>query len=287
MTVRCVLLVLSQAPSDAAALAAAMAVTKHLEAHLDAVLLVPNNDTARPMLVEPLPAGLREEVSSLLAEVAGKAASVALQSVEAACAAAGVPLVERPTGQSGASARWLATCTADQIARRACLADLVVLPRPSNQAGALAAALRETLLLSARRPLLLAPAAAVASVGRRVAVAWNGRPEAARAVGATLPFLARADAVRILTARTARTGAGEGERLNEYLRWHGIASEQAMIEPRPGESVGGALLREAAAFGADLLAMGGYGHSRWREMLLGGVTHHIAEHAELPILMGH
>jgi nucleotide-binding universal stress UspA family protein len=146
---------------------------------------------------------------------------------------------------------------------------------------------RENLLLSARRPLLLASAVAPESIGRIVAVAWNGRPEAARAVGVALPFLRQADAVRVLSAKTGRTGPFEAERLTDYLLWHGITSEQTPVQQRAGEPVGAALLRTAAEVGADLLVMGGYGHSRFREVLLGGVTHYVATHAGLPVLMAH
>jgi nucleotide-binding universal stress UspA family protein len=292
MTTRCILLALANAPSDEAALATALTVAKQLNAHLDAVLLVAAADNARPLLIEPLPARLSDEILTLLVEAREKAASAALARFEAACTAAGVSLVERPPGPPGAtaSARWLATWAADEIARRACVADLVVLPRPTERTEPLVAAVRETLLLSARRPLLLAPHVALPppeGIGRRVAVAWNGRPEAARAVDAALPFLAMAQAVRVLTARTVRTGSSEAERLVEYLLWHGIAAEPAPIEPMAREPVGAALLRTAAAFETDLLVMGGYGHSRFREMLLGGVTHYVAGNAELPVLMAH
>jgi len=71
-----------------------------------------------------------------------------------------------------------------------------------------------------------------------------------------------------------------------HLGWHGMAAE-AMTEPRGVHSVGAALLKVAGSVGADLLVMGGYGHARYREALLGGVTRFIIRHARLPVLMAH
>jgi nucleotide-binding universal stress UspA family protein len=75
--------------------------------------------------------------------------------------------------------------------------------------------------------------------------------------------------------------------LLEHPLWHDIAAQAVVVEPAPGESVAAALLRAAASLDTDLLVMGGYGHSRWRELLLGGVTRHVFEHAKFPVLMAH
>jgi len=117
-------------------------------------------------------------------------------------------------------------------------------------------------------------------------IGWNGRTEAVRAIPAALPFLKRADTVSVVTAKTAKTGANEGESLIDYLSWHGIKADLAILEPK-GAPIGEALLNKANEISADLLVMGGHGHSRFRELLLGGVTKYVFSHAALPVLIAH
>ena len=119
-----------------------------------------------------------------------------------------------------------------------------------------------------------------------VAIAWNGTPEARSALAAAMPFLNEAVAVHLLTAVSARTDADTHDGIRDYLAWHGIGSDVHVIEPGDG-AIGAALMRKASTIGADLLVMGGYGHARLRERILGGVTHHIVNHPELPILLAH
>jgi nucleotide-binding universal stress UspA family protein len=101
-----------------------------------------------------------------------------------------------------------------------------------------------------------------------------------------MPFLRRAGTVHILTAATSITSAEEAGRLADYLAWHGIQARINTIEPA-NEPVGSALMTRASELGADFLVMGGYGHSRMREMILGGVTRYVLAHPGLPVLMAH
>ena len=123
-------------------------------------------------------------------------------------------------------------------------------------------------------------------IGGRIAIAWNGSSGGAQAVAAALPFLASADAVSVLTVKTPRTRSSEGERLVDYLAWHGITASASVLKAS-GDAVGADLLRSAAAFHADLFVMGGYVQSRLQELLLGGVTGYVFNHAALPILIAH
>ena len=147
-------------------------------------------------------------------------------------------------------------------------------------------AVLEVALMETARPLLIAPPTAAKTFGRSVIIAWNGSVEAIRAVSSALPYLTRAESVIILVI-------GEGDRppalpddLKTYFAWHGIAAtgKQVAAESAP---VGARLLEEADAAGADLLVMGGYTHSRLRQLIFGGVTSHVLHHAELPVLMAH
>ena len=123
------------------------------------------------------------------------------------------------------------------------------------------------------------------TIGERVAIAWNDSAEAARALAFALPFVEAASVVHVLTAETWRTQFEATEDLADYLEWRGIMCERRAIEAE--DDVGAALLQAASAAGADLLVMGGYGRSRLRELVLGGVTRHVLTHAQLPVLLAH
>jgi len=167
------------------------------------------------------------------------------------------------------------------------IADLIVVALPNcgetDNGLTLEAALFHT-----GRPVLALPATGPTTVPQAapIAVAWNGRPEAARALSAALPILARSHAEVILMS------VGDSEKpqilapVVEYLALHGIGSRPLYLTDRPG-GTGAVLLEEAARLGAGLLVMGAYSHNRWREMILGGVTHHVIRHAALPVLFAH
>jgi nucleotide-binding universal stress UspA family protein len=172
---------------------------------------------------------------------------------------------------------------------RARLADLVVLPRPDQQADY--RRLAENLVLSAGTPcLLIPPLAAEAHAFRRVILAWNGTREAKRAMVDALPFLKRAAAVAVLVVREDAKpwlgSAAQTEALTRHLARHGVQAEK-LLPAQTGRSAGDALLEHCRAYGADLLVMGAFGHSRAAETILGGATRTILTSAEIPVLLSH
>jgi nucleotide-binding universal stress UspA family protein len=158
--------------------------------------------------------------------------------------------------------------------------------RPDFGAGVVGA-----VLFGAGRPVLVVPyAGRFSAVGRRVLVAWNASREAARAVNDALPILEGAEAVTVLAVNPRRGIGGHGEEpaadIALHLARHGVT---ATTEQRSAPEVGDAeaLLNAAAEKGADLLVMGGYGHSRLREMALGGVTRTVLRSMTVPVLLSH
>jgi nucleotide-binding universal stress UspA family protein len=125
---------------------------------------------------------------------------------------------------------------------------------------------------------------------RRVVVAWDGSREAARATHDALPLLRLAEEaiVLIVDARDlgARVGQEPGADVAAHLTRHEVRTRvKRVTSDRTG--IGELILAQAGAEDADLLVMGGYGHSRFREMLLGGVTRHVLEHTTRPVLFAH
>ncbi|MFQ5958209.1 MAG: universal stress protein, partial [Alphaproteobacteria bacterium] len=132
--------------------------------------------------------------------------------------------------------------------------------------------------------ILVVPPDARASLAHRVVVGWNGSVAAARAVAAAMPFLAAADAVTVLTTREGAEPRAAANDLALHLAWHGVGASAQTFETG-GLSVGQALLAEAQDLGCDLLVIGGYGHGRMRELILGGVTRHLLAAAAMPMFV--
>jgi nucleotide-binding universal stress UspA family protein len=148
----------------------------------------------------------------------------------------------------------------------------------------------ERLALESGRPVLVIPyAGRYATVGRRVVIAWKRSRETARAVFDALPLLREAEAVHILEIKDHAEDANTLARdtaIAAALGRHGIKPE-VRTSTASDISVGDEILSRASDLDADLLVMGAYGHSRFRELVFGGATRHIAWHMTLPTLLSH
>lgn len=177
---------------------------------------------------------------------------------------------------------------AEEIVAHARYADLAVVGR-SDSTGhdSVPLDLPETLVLASGRPALLLPPTPPPSMCRRVLVGWNAGREATRAVADALPFLSRAETVELLVVdHERRTSHGEepGADVARHLARHGVQVDVRRLSSDGGD-VGHLLLSRAASFGADLLVMGAYGHSRLTELVFGGATRTALREATLPVLM--
>ena len=145
----------------------------------------------------------------------------------------------------------------------------------------------ETCLLDTGRPVLIAPAKVPASLSGVVAIAWKDAPEAADAVAAAMPFIEAADRVIILSVDEGRaTDVAACERLRHVLSWHNSRVEVHRLKPE-GRAPVDVLLEAAQSAKTDLLVMGGYSHSRMREVIFGGFTRRVLHGADIPVLMAH
>lgn len=195
----------------------------------------------------------------------------------------------------GISAEWRAVSGGWDAnpALHARYADLAILGQrdPGDDEMATFRPRPERVTLASGRPILVVPyAGRFSTVGSRVLVAWNAGREAARAIADAMPLLAAADAVTVLAIdpQPGPDGHGElpGADIALHLARHGV---KAQIERTPSADVpvGEVLLSRAADLGVDLLVMGAYGHSRTRELLLGGATRTILASMTVPVLMSH
>jgi nucleotide-binding universal stress UspA family protein len=193
----------------------------------------------------------------------------------------------------GVKAEWRVSSAdaLDAVRLNARYSDLVVAGQREREAedeAGVAPGFVDELVLSCGRPVLLVPyAGRFPAAGRRVLVAWNASAEAARAIADALPLLARAERVNIIVFETGEPGDhGEepGADAALYLARHGVKATVSRYGS-PDIDVGSQVLSRAADMSADLIVMGAYGHSRMRELVLGGVSRTILESMTAPVLM--
>jgi nucleotide-binding universal stress UspA family protein len=171
-------------------------------------------------------------------------------------------------------------------------ADLCVVGQPNEENLELPTTLlAESAFMDTGRPALVVPyIGAPATLARRVLVAWNGSREATRAVHDALPFLTAAERTTVLVVDPALQGSPVGDApgadIAAHLARHGVRVE-LKTSPSAGMAVGDVILALVADEGTDLLVMGGYGHSRLRELVLGGATRQILAQMTVPVLLSH
>ncbi|MEO8717614.1 MAG: universal stress protein [Burkholderiales bacterium] len=202
-------------------------------------------------------------------------------------------LLEITQRNGGERSEWRASDAAPAAAMRlsARYADLLVAGQPESQDEGDLRGLADELAFSAGRPVLFVPyAGRFAALGKRVLVAWDAGREAARAVTDALPLLERAEAVEVCAFDPERGRRAHGEQpgadIGLFLARHGV---KVTVARQSGAryDVGSQILSRAADIGADLIVMGAYGHTRVREMVLGGVTRTMLEAMTVPVLMSH
>lgn len=176
------------------------------------------------------------------------------------------------------------------MANQGRLVDLIAIGRPGDDNTGPAVETWNAALFESGRPVLVVPPGFAGDTtqrfGRRIAIAWNGSSQAARAVTAALPLLHGAETISVLTTPSDRTAASSGEALVNYLAWHGLTAGPRVVDAA-SEPVGQALMDAAAGMNADLVVMGAYTHSRLVRLILGGVTRTVLERSTVPVLMAH
>lgn len=200
---------------------------------------------------------------------------------------AGLTVAAPSQKPDGANARWsvVAGQISDIVGRRARTADVALCIKPTLD-NADSQDIFQDLVYRSGRPVLMVPRTSAEVPGRHILVAWNGRAEGARAVGAGLPLLWGAEKVTLLQVGDSDPDRPTLENLSDYLHDHGVSSDIVLLQ-KSEASIGSQILDATRDIGADMIMIGAYSHSRWREMILGGVTRHLVTHSDLPIFMSH
>lgn len=286
MSVKKILVPLAGRPSDNEVLGTALSMAGAFGAQIVALFARPDPTEALPYLGDGVSGQVIEDLLQAAREGADEASARVRQTLTDAAAKAGFPLVGKGAEPPLPSVRFLdVTGRRDEVvATHSRLSDLIVFGESAT--GIAGGTALEAAMMSAGRPVLIAPKTARAPVGGAVAIAWDESAEAARAVTAAIPFLEKARKVTILCIGSKELDPGPGSTLADYLALHGVVADVHLVDAQ-GRAAGEVLLETAEKSKTDLLVMGGYSHSRLLEFIIGGVTQHIRSHATIPVLMAH
>lgn len=277
MTYKTILLHLHDARRAERQLQAAVPLAREMNSHLVGLSVVP------PFVVIPAMDGAG---ASVTVDEHREAYRVEMGRLKAMFA-------EATSGQA-LQAEWRAAdaefgAVADTIIEHGRCTDLIVASQEDTDWGS--SSLLEDparITMESGRPVLLVPNAGRNTLpAKRITVAWNGRREAARAVFDAMPLLERADEVNVVwinAEKDPRAGDLPAAEICAAIARHGVKCQSSSAN---GADVGSELLRQASAFGSDLLVMGCYGHSRLRELILGGASRHVLKHMNSTVLMSH
>ncbi len=263
----------------------ALVLARRFNAHIEAVHCRPSPEDLIPFGVA-VPAVLREQIAESGNELAAAEEAKIIGEFEAYVASRNIAKAETgksPAGKATISLGIERGKQAAVVSSRGRLADIVAVAKPDRERN-IGRNTLEAALLNTGSLVLMCPSSKPGPIGEHVAIAWNGSREAARAVSLALDLLAAAKRVTVLTIAES-AGDLTGADLVDYLSDHGIKASHTEITGRGG--FGKALLAAARDTGADTLLMGAYGSSRGRELVFGGVTQHVVDKSEMPVLMTH
>lgn len=177
---------------------------------------------------------------------------------------------------------------AASFARMSRLYDVTVVGQPDPDRPGPEEVIAETALMESGRAVLMVPYVQKKpfTAGRAI-VAWDGGRASARALAESLTLLHRCSSVQVLSVRRPDAEPSDAAEVVRHLARHNLKAEVRELKISSGETVSNTILNEVSDSGADFVVMGGYGHSRLREMMLGGVTRDILNSMTVPVLMAH
>lgn len=190
----------------------------------------------------------------------------------------------------GATAAWTDTDATLPygLSSRARVADLTIIAKSNRNAPAYEKDLTEELLFQSGRPVLLIDSEKPPTeFPETILIAWNGGKEAASAIASSLPLLYEAKLVIVMSVGELPWGSESAENVASYLRLHGVHATPMAARVNKGVDPEEEFVARAKKRKADLIVMGAYSHSRWREIILGGFTRHLLTSADIPLFLSH
>lgn len=288
MSIAKILVPVTGSQRDETAIRTAFAAARPFKAHVQTLFVHADPRETIPYAGAPLSPQLLQDLIDGAAEIAKAASKSARGALAVAADDARVRIIAAPEKSDGVTASYaeMTGYLPNVLADAVLLSDLVVFPpvghgdNPEVHEGLV------RMLTKSGKPILLSPDASPASLGRRIAVGWDGGQAAAHALCASIPYLKRAETVHLFSFGRIRHTQADAHAATTYLALHGIeASLNEIAEPQ--RLVGDLLPAEAAKCGCDMIVIGGYGHSRLLEAMFGGTTQRLVSHPKLPVFMMH
>ncbi|HVZ00681.1 MAG TPA: universal stress protein [Dongiaceae bacterium] len=278
--------------ADRVALDAALVLAKKSGAHIQALHIKVDPMESVPLMVDVGVAAT--ELIEAVERHAETRAKAAAATFEAWRAERNVTVDANPSLRTGVTTSYKTEEGAEDelVIKFGRLTDLVVIGRPAGEeAGDQVLSRMEDALFGAGQPVLLVPGglaqpALEKLVSGPVVISWNGSIEATRAVSSAIDLLRDMAHVRVLSIQEGKKDRHPAADLVHYLAWEGVAASVTDASAATG-SAGEQILATAKALQAGFVLMGGYSHGRLRQLVLGGVTSHMMDHADLPVLMAH
>lgn len=288
--IKSILAVVGDPTSGRACLHTALKLGQQLDCHVDALHVLADPTAALPLVGEAMSGTMVDEMMGVAEREAGQRANLTRAMFDEVTA--GLPIMDSPAEVDQFAVSWLEDSGVEEqmVALRGCRADLIIVNRPTAENETSALMTLNAALMQSGRAVVAAPplpddGSSSGGPVERVAVFWNGSPEATRAVKAALPLLVAAKEVTVLRVEEEEWYAGT-EDLDVHLTRHGVKTVISKVIPREGRT-GRSLLFATRDVNADMMVMGAYTRSKLRQLMLGSVTGYVMEHAVYPVLMCH
>jgi len=290
MPIKKILIAVRGSESSRSTIETGLQLAAKMNAHAEVLHVLADPLHAVPAFGDGMTGRMADQLVSISEKDVAERAKLARRMFDEYCARNNVPILTGKPPAGEFSAAWVEkTGYADALMRRrGRLADMIVLGKPTFKPRLATSMTAQAGLFETGRPALIAPPETPKTIGRHIAIAWNGSAEASRAVAAATNFFPAAERVTVLTAESERTPAEAAQELADYLTLHGVRAETRIFAHMADKPLGGvALLKACSDVGADLLVMGAFIASGFRELILGNATQQVLSEATIPVLMGH
>ncbi len=290
MPIKKILISLSGSETSRSTLETGLLLARNFKAHATVLHIRADSMSAVPAFGEGVTGKMADDIVSISEKDVSAKADVARSMFDKVCAEAGAPVITDSPPPGEFSVRWVEEVgRADEAMRHhGRLSDMIVVGKPTFKPRLATTMTAQTGLFETGRCVVIAPPEGPKVLGNHVAIAWNGSAEASRAVAAANNFFPNVDKVTVLTAESERTPAESAQELADYLALHGVNAEARVFAHMADKPLGGtALLDACSEVGADVLVMGAFIASGFRELILGNATQQVLTEAQIPVLMGH
>lgn len=287
MTIKTILLPIRESKIADSLMETSISMAIRNDSHLDLLYVRNHPERMIPFATLGISAGMRRTIIESATESATKQGEDLKQRFLALCKKHGISVSPRGTELEKPSADFLIRdgLRDELIGKHGRIADLIIVPQPFRMPppSSFEAALRET-----GRPILMVPRGKIlVEKGKRLAIGWNSSKEAAQAISAVMNNLQKAEKVYVICSEKRMKQPINSDDVCVYLRCHGVTTAETALFDTKQQSPGEALLAKTRELNCDRLIVGGYSRAKIRAVIMGGVTGHLLEHADIPVIMVH